>query len=359
VHNKKDYCILEICNKTIKDLKKEKTNSKVLKMLKNNPLLLHKEFERYLKTKYKPILSHILDKYWHNFMLFSNEYNSWCIDNFGYLINRAPAKYFDNKSLQHIEYFKDYRKKYPLTKSILLYNLPYKMIDNKINFRKIKKTIIDLTSENISQKTNRIIKFNKKVHKKLSQKGYCVLKNKLTLDEYNSLNNTLGSIANTTNIVININGGRKLNSHEAMPLHTDAHDADIIGWFCQEQDSKDGQIILKDLRDYKEYFTENEVKELKKIKIKNPIYKTFYAGTHSLLKHKKFYYVPWLEETDYSKKQKVVLEKFKKFIKEKKNILVDLKKGDILYIDNSFMIHGRDIIDKNSNRLLYRVHIMR
>ena len=88
------------------------------------------------------------------------------------------------------------------------------------------------------------------------------------------------------------------------------------------------------------------------------IYKRFYTGLHPLLKKGKFYYAPWLEDTNYSNEQKKNLELFKTFLKEQKNIFIKLEKGDVLYVDNLSMIHGRNELSKDSKRLLYRTHIM-
>ena len=367
----KTYRIPEICQRTINELEKENINPKILKLIKNYPLLLHTEFERWLYTKHKSMLSYILHKYWHNFMIYSYEYNFWCYDNFGYLIHHIPTPDYENLNLtsediiiDHIEYFTEYRKKYPISKSILFYNFPYKLFENNIKFRKIKKIIFDLINEiklpkNDDSNINleQIKKSYKTVKKDLKKQGFSVIKN-LNLDEFYTLNKKLGSIINITNITINKSSNRKFNSYEPMPLHTDAYDVDIVSWFCQEQDKKDGTIILKSLRNYKKFFSKKELKILKTIKVKYPIYKRFYTGEHPLLNKGNFYYSPWLLKDNYSKEQLEILNKFQKYIDKQEEIRILLKTGEILIIDNLSIIHGRDKIEENSNRLLYRTHIM-
>lgn len=368
---KKTYRIPEICNRTVLELEKENINPKILKLIKKYPLILHTEFERWLRTKHKSMLSYILDKYWHNFMLYSYEYNSWCIDNFGYLVNHIPTPDYENENLSaediiidHAEYFFEYRKMYPISKTILLYNFPYKLIEEKLSFKEIKNIIFDLISElkvnnEIDEKldNNKLKLILKTIKKELNKNGYIVLKNKLTLNEYHYVCKKLGSIINITNIEVNHNSDRKFNSHKSMPLHTDAHDVDIVSWFCQEQDLRDGTILLKSLRQYYKFFNKQEIEILKRIKIKYPIYKRFYTGEYPLLRDSKFYYAPWLEKNKYSKRKQKILNKFKTFIENQKVIKIKFNKGDILFLDNLSIIHGRDKIGKNSKRLLYRTHI--
>lgn len=368
---KKTYRIPEICNRTLLELKKENINSKILKMIEKYPIILHIEFERWINTKHKSMISYILDKYWYNFMLYSYEYNSWCYDKFGYLLHHIPTPDYENKDLMpediiidHAEYFREYRKAYPISKTILLYNLPYKLREEEHSFKKIKNIIFDLISE-LSEYSQKTLKLDiekleiilKEINNSIMKNSYIVLKNKLTLDEYNYINKKLGSVINITNIKVNHQSDRKFNSYKPMPLHTDAYDVDLVSWFCQEQDIKDGRIILKNLRDYKDFFTKDEQKKLKKIKIKYPIYKKFYTGEYALLKKENFYYASWLEKDNYSKSQTNSLNKFKEFIYNQKEIKIKLDKGDVLIIDNTKIIHGRDLIEKDSKRLLYRTHI--
>ena len=368
---KKTYRIPEICNRTLLELKQENINSKILKLIKKYPIILHTEFERWLRTKHKSMISYILDKYWHNFMLYSYEYNSWCHDTFGYLIHHIPTANYENETLtaediiiDHSEYFREYRKAYPISKTILLYNFPYKLLEEKVSFKKIKNIIFDLISElsenpqnNLELDSEKLGNILNKIKKSIKHNGYIILKNKLSLNEYHYINKQLGSVINITNIEVNHKSDRKFNSHQPMSLHTDAYDVDLVSWFCQEQDLKDGTIILKNLKDYKDYFNEDEQKILKKIKIKYPIYKRFYTGEYPLLKKEKFYYADWLEKNDYSKSKLVVLNKFKTFINKQNKIKIMLKKGDILIVNNTIIIHGRDAIEKDSKRLLYRTHI--
>lgn len=369
---KKTYRIPEICHRTIQELKDANINKDILDFINTHPLILHTEFVKWLNTKHKSMLSFILDKYWHNFMIYSYEYKSWSLDNLGYFLHHVPTPEYEKKEtkletiiLDNALFFSEYRKKFPISESILLYNLPYKLYNNSLSFKKIKNIVFDITNELVnfqhlnttqidSKKINNLVEQTKL---ELNKKGFCWIKNLLSLDEYNFFVSKLGTVINFTTIEIKKDSMRKFNSHHAMPLHTDAHDVDIIAWFCKKQDNKDGKTILKDLRHYRNYFTEHEIEVLKTIPIRYPIYKRFYTGTNPLLENNKFYYAPWLELDSYNEEQSIILNKFNNFIEEQDEILIDMKECDVLVIDNTFMLHGRNDIDQDSDRVLYRTHI--
>ena len=147
----KTYRIPEICDRTIKELKKANINHEVMMIIEKNPIVLHNEFNRWLNTKHKSMLSYILDKYWHNFMLYSYEYNSWCYDNVGYFVYHVPTPYYEKNEftsqgiiLENIEFFLEYTKRYALSETLLLYNLPYKLLEENQPLDKIKRVFLDL-----------------------------------------------------------------------------------------------------------------------------------------------------------------------------------------------------------------------
>ena len=369
---KKTYRIPEICDRTIKELKTENILRSILDFLEKYPMILHTEFVRWLNTKHTTMLSYILDRYWHNFMIFSYEYKSWCLDNYGYFIHHVPTPEYEKIDFdyedfvyEHAAFFAEYRKIYPISESILLYNLPYRLLNEGYDFKKIKNMLFDMVSEivldNIEIKNNidldKIDSLVKKTKQELDKKGYCLIKKTLNLNEYHIFNSMLGTVINLTNIEVKKDSMRKFNSHEAMPLHTDACDVDIISWFCQRQDKKDGKMLIQNLRHYEKYFDEKEIEILKTITIRYPIYKRFYTGAHPLLKNQSFYYAPWLENKDYTLEQEKVMKKFRMYLQSLEKIVIDIQEGDVFVLDNTTMIHGREKITENSERLLYRTHI--
>ncbi|MGX3044199.1 hypothetical protein [Helicobacter sp. T3_23-1056] len=248
---KKTYRIPEICQRTIQDLKNMNINQYILDFLGKYPLVLHTEFVRWLETKHKSMLSFILDKYWHNFIIYSYEYKSWCLDNVGYFVHHVPTPKYEQTNqesediiFEHALFFSEYRKKFPISENILLYNMPYKILSNSLQFKQIKNIIFDLVSEMVympkfrtkkvdDEKINNLLK---QTQENLEKNGFYLISNGLDFDEYHIFTSQLGIVINYTKIEIDKTSPRKFNSHRAMPLHTDANDVDIVAWFCQEQE---------------------------------------------------------------------------------------------------------------------------
>ena len=343
-----------------------------MQLITEQPTILHIEFERWLNTKHSTMLSYVIDKYWHNFMIYSYEYNLWCYDKFGYLIHHIPTPDYEKEKFKsiniitdHVEYFREYRKKYPITKTILLYNFCHKLALNGTSFETTKKIIFELINKTVEEKNlnsktseSKIDNYVSSIKNGLDKSGCFLIAEKIELDDYYRICNKLGVLINITNIEVNEKSNRLFNKADAMPFHTDAHDVDIVSWYCQEQDDISGESILVDMSDIENYFDNQELELLSTILIKYPIYKRFYVGTHPIYFNEKIYYAPWLK-LDYPENENNVIEKLDAIIREKEKIYFRLEKGQSLFINNYRMLHGRDKIQENSKRLLYRTHIMR
>lgn len=149
----KTYRIEEACIRTIKELEKENYNSYILSILKKEPTILHEELKRWFDTKHSSMLSYVLDKYWHNFILYSKEYERWCIDNYGYMMYHTPKFAYENKIITNEEiildvmgYFKIYSQNHDLDERILLYNFPFLLFKKEKKIFEIKEILEDLIS---------------------------------------------------------------------------------------------------------------------------------------------------------------------------------------------------------------------
>ncbi|WP_233707301.1 hypothetical protein [Helicobacter cetorum] len=148
----KTYRIEEIAQRTLKELQKDNLHKQVIEMLEDNPLILHQEFERWLNTKHQGMLSTIIDKYWHNFIIYTYEYQSWCLDKYNRFIHHLPTPSYEKESSDNLEnlkgiacYFKSYQQQYPLDESILLYNFPYRLLYQEKSFETIRAIIIEFS----------------------------------------------------------------------------------------------------------------------------------------------------------------------------------------------------------------------
>ena len=61
-----------------------------------------------------------------------------------------------------------------------------------------------------------------------------------------ALASTFGKVLLTTDVRINTSVGTYLCGADAIPFHTDHPDAEIIMWYCIEQDQTDGSQLLCD-----------------------------------------------------------------------------------------------------------------
>ncbi len=124
----KSYRINEVCQRTVNILENS-IDHKILAVLKENPRILYIEFYRWLTTKHSNMMSSIIDEFWHQFMTFSYEYKSWCMDNFGRFIHHIPTPDYEKNENSpkdvindNIDFFKAYVESYPLDKGLLLYH---------------------------------------------------------------------------------------------------------------------------------------------------------------------------------------------------------------------------------------------
>ncbi len=150
----KTYRIEEACNRTVKELEKEEFNSEILQMLQNDPIILHNELKKWFDTKHNSMLSYVVDKYWHNFVLYAKEYEDWCYENYNCFFYHSPKFLHENKNISDeeilldvIEYFKIYTQQHTLDDKILLYNFPFLLFKNNIEISEIKEIILELAND--------------------------------------------------------------------------------------------------------------------------------------------------------------------------------------------------------------------
>jgi len=152
---KRTFRIEEACIRTVDELQKENIHPDIMSYIEKNPLILHDELKRWFDSKHSSMLSYILDKYWHNFVLYAKEYEDWCKINYGCMMYHSPKFLFEKENFEiesviddSIKFFKQYKKmKFPMEKNILLYNVPYTLYNKNIKFEEIKNIIFDLIED--------------------------------------------------------------------------------------------------------------------------------------------------------------------------------------------------------------------
>ncbi|HZD95513.1 MAG TPA: TauD/TfdA family dioxygenase, partial [Candidatus Sulfotelmatobacter sp.] len=150
-------------------------------------------------------------------------------------------------------------------------------------------------------------------------------------------------------------------------LHTDPN-ADLVSWYCVEQDESGGPMLMLDTGNLEEHFSQHEMEVLGRIDLWSPSRKSE-ADAETLtpmplLSRKnsrcKIFFAPWLLRDSYDSEATGVLEKFMVYVnglEEKQLISLPIKKHDTIFIDNGRMLHGRGALPETSRRHLIRLYL--
>ena len=192
-------------------------------------------------------------------------------------------------------------------------------------------------------------------HHELSQNGF------LHLPAYKSdlvgLISNFGEAFRKDEIKITHDSKRLLNSEHTMPFHCDHPDTKVILWKCLKQTSEGGASLLIDIEKIiLNEFSAEEREVLSNIKIKIPESKSFASLFDK--ESKGICYTPWLiKRSDLSSEEALALKKLQTKIEEAEILRILLQPGDILIINNKKVLHSRESIKGNKDRLLVRYWI--
>ena len=151
-----------------------------------------------------------------------------------------------------------------------------------------------------------------------------------------------------------------LAGRDAVPLHTDHPEADLVAWRCEVQDLQDGASVLADGHAIIQAMGAN-ADPLRSVELHVPPQlprQTLDRGT--VWDGKRLYYAPWYPIVRASNDGRRALRLFT-------NLLamgfghrrVRLKVGELLIVDNGRWLHGRDKLPEKSNRFLQRYWLRR
>jgi alpha-ketoglutarate-dependent taurine dioxygenase len=148
-----------------------------------------------------------------------------------------------------------------------------------------------------------------------------------------------------------------------LSYHTDTPLADVLAWYCVEQDAADGSSALVDTGDVARHFDADELAALERVRIR--LLTREQAGheivnEYPLLAAGKVYYVPWLVSPDLDDEERNLAARFDDYLAMKdatQPIRIRLKPGEMLFIDNHRILHGRSELPPDSRRHLVRLYI--
>ncbi|MGZ0750361.1 TauD/TfdA family dioxygenase [Kluyvera sichuanensis] len=366
----KSYRIREVCERTLKVLRNE-CHPTILKILEGNPYCLFEEFERWVKTDHGTMISGIIDEFWHQFLTFSYEYQSWCHDNYGRYIHHVPTPSYERNQVTSKDllennqaFFYSYSKLFEITETILLYSLPARLMFSEGKSKKEVIEIIKVLALNEPKpqaiQLKSVEQFATYVEEGLQRHGYCHIEQRLSFEQYVAINEYLGNVKSISDIKLNNESKLKFNKPESLSPHTDSPLVDTVAWYCIRQDPQVGSSVLIDCKPLIEALTESTREILRKTHIGFPLYKRFKTDSYPILRlgttSDEIYYTRWLLLDNYSEKQIGALQALESSISNAEQVVLRLKPGEALFVDNKRMLHGRDDIPQGSPRYLYRIH---
>lgn len=178
--------------------------------------------------------------------------------------------------------------------------------------------------------------------------------------KFYELATTLGSIIHRTEVVVKTESQGLVTSCKPLDFHTDHSLADYVAWLCVRPAKEGGETILADARNAFSLLSLDDQKTLETVMLKehrmfenDPLQSPLVSKINGDLK---FYYSFWLVDKKISGRQKKAFDAFRRSVDEISFHEFKLNRNDILFVDNSCILHGRRAIS-DTNRQLKRLWI--
>jgi hypothetical protein len=209
--------------------------------------------------------------------------------------------------------------------------------------------------------------------------GYFHLTWPMSMEHYEQTAGRLGTIVLRSDVKVDLDRARNqeqvrhiqgrggIYSPSPLHLHTDPN-ADLVSWYCVEQDAVGGPMLMLDTGNLEEHFSPDELEALSRVDLWSPSRKSETEPEEltpvPLLSRKngryKIFYAPWLLRDSYDDEATSALKKFVGYInelEEKQLLSLPVKKQDTIFIDNGRMLHGRGALPETSRRHLVRLYL--
>ena len=217
------------------------------------------------------------------------------------------------------------------------------------------------------------------IRESLVAAGYLHVTWPMSMENYEQIAGRLGTIVLRSDVKVDlerahnqeqvrhIRGRGGIYSPSPLLLHTDPN-ADLVSWYCVEQDETGGPMLMLDTGNLEEHFSLQELEILSRVDLWSPSRKseaepeTLTAAPLLSRKNGRYriFYAPWLLRDSYDSDANRVLEKFVAYLEKlEKNQLITLpiRKHDTIFIDNGRMLHGRGALPAASRRHLVRLYL--
>ncbi|HEV3317483.1 MAG TPA: TauD/TfdA family dioxygenase [Candidatus Angelobacter sp.] len=213
----------------------------------------------------------------------------------------------------------------------------------------------------------------------LMSTGYLHITWPMSMEHYELIANRLGTVILRSDVKVDLERERKQEEQRTVkgrggiysptPLgwHTDPH-ADLVSWYCVEQDDIGGPMLMLQVSDLEQCFTPGELDIMSKVELVSPGRdqatgrETLTAVPLLAKRDRKYrvFYASWLLRDSYDSLCRSVLQKFTDYVKHKEQtqlITLPVKKHDTVFIDNGRMLHGRGALSATSKRHLVRLYL--
>ena len=164
-----------------------------------------------------------------------------------------------------------------------------------------------------------------------------------------------------------------VKSIHQMPPHTDHYLAKYIVWHCIRQDPLNGSSVMVDgIQLYKSLPKETQ-EVLDRIRLKlspkhmrisrlllsedsdpGPKLQEFHPMISKSDTDTRIFYQHWMVEGILDQQEKTAFQEYIAEVRNAKETRILLSPGECLVVDNGRMLHGRDSLSEDSNRLLIR-----
>ena len=217
------------------------------------------------------------------------------------------------------------------------------------------------------------------VRSALEADGYLHLSWPMTMESYEAIAGRLGTIVQKSDVKVDlaraqrqeqvrqIKGRGGIYSPGALGWHTDPI-ADLVSWYCLEQDDGGAPMMMLDLGDLEDKFSAEEMEILRTVQLWMPSRKSE-AEQETLTPvplltkingKYKIFYAPWLLREAEDPGVRNVMDKFAAYLRKKEEmelIVLPIKPRDTVFLDNHRMLHGRGELPQTSKRHLVRLYL--
>lgn len=196
--------------------------------------------------------------------------------------------------------------------------------------------------------------------------GYVHVRQHLDLRGFRALCSELGHVV--AEEIIALRGGAHAYVAKAgpVPFHTDQAQVEFVGWLCTQQDGGDGANLLLDSRPILDSLTVEHRDRLRRVRLGCPAIcggppRFAVPVLRSGRARDSFFCSPWLEPVGADEQGRETLRSLRRAIEEfavVRTVRIRLAPGEVLFVDNQRVMHGRDQLLPSSPRKLHRTWVI-